>query len=120
MVPRSISCGSSTDLWQSVPLPFSGTFSQYAQLGHRIRKHYLSPRVFLRLFTGQFVPPIHRKTLYSLQYSMLPAKRIPVTELWSMLMDGEKPNKSQTNGAATAPSVRRGQSRKASAHWWSQ
>jgi phosphatidylinositol glycan class Q protein len=35
--------------------------------------------------SGEFVPPIPRRTLYSLQYSMLPAERTPVGELWERL-----------------------------------
>lgn len=70
---------------ESVPLPLSQTFAQYAQLGHRLRKHYLSPRVFLAIVSGQFVPPIHRKNLYGLQYSMLPKQRVGVGELWGLL-----------------------------------
>ncbi|KAJ2970767.1 hypothetical protein NUW58_g9596 [Xylaria curta] len=58
-----------------VPLEFSAMFHQYFQMGNRLRKHYLSPRVLFGLVTGRFVPPIHRKNLYSLQYSMLPARR---------------------------------------------
>ena len=61
-------------------------FNEYFQLGNRIRKHYISPRVFLCLVTGRFVPPIHRKNLYSLQYSMLPAHRAGIGELWTRLM----------------------------------
>ena len=68
-------------------LPLTQTFSQYAQLGHRLRKHYLSPRVFLCLVSGQFVPPIHRKNLYSLQYSMLPVQRVSIGDLWRLLTD---------------------------------
>jgi phosphatidylinositol glycan class Q protein len=60
-------------------------FHQYFQLGHRIRKHYLSPRVLLCLATGKFVPPIHRKNLYSLQYSMLPARRAGIMDMWHAL-----------------------------------
>lgn len=62
-------------------------FDQYFQLGHRIHKHYFSPRVILCLMTGQFLPPIHRKSLYSLQYSMLPAQRAGVVEAWSRLTE---------------------------------
>lgn len=58
-------------------------FHQYFQLGSRIRKHYLSPRVVFCLLTGKFVPPINRKNLYSLQYSMLPAKRSGIMEMWA-------------------------------------
>ena len=58
-------------------------FHQYFQMGHRIRKHYLSPRVVLCLLTGKFVPPLNRKNLYSLQYSMLPARRAGVMEMWT-------------------------------------
>lgn len=67
------------------PLPFSKMFHQYFQLGRRIRAHYLSPRVLLCLLTGKFVPPIHRKNLYSLQYSMLPARRAGIGEMWKAL-----------------------------------
>jgi phosphatidylinositol N-acetylglucosaminyltransferase subunit Q len=61
-------------------------FNEYFQLGNRIRKHYLSPGNFLRFVTGRFVPPIHRKNLYSLQYSMLPVRRSGIVELWELLM----------------------------------
>lgn len=57
-------------------------FHQYFQMGSRIHKHYLSPRVLLCLLTGKFVPPINRKKLYSLQYSMLPARRASIREMW--------------------------------------
>jgi phosphatidylinositol glycan class Q protein len=80
---------------KSVPLPLSQTMSQYAQLGQRIRKHYLSPRVFLRLLSGQFVPPIHRKNLYSLQYSMLPIQRVSMGELWEMMSAAADTTKSK-------------------------
>ena len=60
---------------------------QYFQLGQRIRKHYLSLSVLLCLATGQFLPPIHRKSLYSLQYSMLPARRAGVLEVWAWLTE---------------------------------
>ena len=62
-------------------------FNQYFQLGHRIHKHYFSPSVVLCLITGQFLPPIHRKSLYSLQYSMLPAQRAGVLEAWNRLTE---------------------------------
>ncbi|KAI9682728.1 MAG: phosphatidylinositol N-acetylglucosaminyltransferase subunit gpi1 [Trizodia sp. TS-e1964] len=74
-------------LLKSVPLSFPAMFHQYFELGHRIRKHYLSPRVILCLATGRFVPPIHRKNLYSLQYSMLPARRAGILELWKRLTE---------------------------------
>ncbi len=70
---------------RSVPLSFPTMFQQYFQLGNRLRKHYLSFNVILCLMTGQFVPPIHRKNLYSLQYSMLPARRAGVMEMWKAL-----------------------------------
>ncbi|KAK9414699.1 putative Gpi1-domain-containing protein [Seiridium unicorne] len=68
-----------------IPLSFTDMFHQYFQMGSRIRKHYLSPRVLFCLVTGRFVPPIHRKVLYSLQYSMLPAQRSGITEMWGAL-----------------------------------
>ncbi|KAI1075167.1 Gpi1-domain-containing protein [Whalleya microplaca] len=67
------------------PLTFTAMFHQYFQMGNRIRKHYLSPRVLFCLVTGRFVPPIHRKVLYSLQYSMLPARRAGLMEMWEAL-----------------------------------
>ncbi|KAK3376742.1 Gpi1-domain-containing protein [Lasiosphaeria ovina] len=67
---------------KSIPLNFKAMFHQYFQMGNRIRKHYLSPRVVLCLLTGKFVPPLNRKNLYSLQYSMLPARRAGVMEMW--------------------------------------
>lgn len=72
-------------------------FEQYFQLGQRIRKHYLSPRVLLCLATGKFVPPIHRKNLYSLQYSMLPARRAGIMDMWNVLTSEEvkKPDGSE-------------------------
>ncbi|KAI1339742.1 Gpi1-domain-containing protein [Xylariaceae sp. FL0016] len=68
-----------------VPLKFTAMFHQYFQMGNRIRKHYLAPRVLFCLITGRFVPPIHRKNLYSLQYSMLPARRAGIWEMWEAL-----------------------------------
>ncbi|KAG5930273.1 hypothetical protein E4U42_002485 [Claviceps africana] len=70
---------------KSIPLSFSAMFHQYFQMAHRIRKHYLAPRVLLCLLTGQFVPPINRKNLYSLQYSMLPARRANIWDMWRAL-----------------------------------
>lgn len=90
----------------SVPLPLSETFTQYAQLGQRLRKHYLSPRVFLCLLSGQFVPPIHRKNLYSLQYSMLPVQRVGIKELWALLKQEERKGMNGAmgmNGNSVAP-----------------
>jgi len=60
-------------------------FNEYFQLGDRIQKHYLSPGVLLCLATGGFVPPLHRKNLYGLQYSMLPSRRVGIIELWAKL-----------------------------------
>ncbi|KAK0721506.1 N-acetylglucosaminyl transferase component-domain-containing protein [Apiosordaria backusii] len=68
---------------KSIPLSFKAMFHQYFQMGHRIRKHYLSPRVLLCLLTGKFVPPLDRRNLYSLQYSMLPARRAGIMEMWN-------------------------------------
>jgi phosphatidylinositol glycan class Q protein len=96
-------------LLHSIPLPLSHTFTQYAHLTHRLRKHYLSPRVFLCLVSGQFVPPIHRKILYSLQYSMLPARRVGVGELWRLLSEDEGGGGGE-DGVGFAPSASLGAS----------
>ncbi|GKT82578.1 N-acetylglucosaminyl transferase component [Colletotrichum tofieldiae] len=69
----------------SIPLTFRAMFHQYFQMGNRIRKHYLSPRVLLCLLTGQFVPPLNRKNLYSLQYGMLPARRASFRQMWDAI-----------------------------------
>ncbi|KAF2459497.1 N-acetylglucosaminyl transferase component-domain-containing protein [Lineolata rhizophorae] len=91
---------------KSVPLPLRAMFNEYFQLGNRIRKHYLSPGVFLCLASGRFVPPIHRKNLYSLQYSMLPARRAGILELWSKLTE------KLPSTAKAAPGMMNGQIRK--------
>lgn len=70
---------------KSIPLPLAAIFHEYFQFGNRIKKHYLSISVFLSLATGGFVPPFHRKNLYGLQYSMLPAQRVGIAELWDRL-----------------------------------
>ncbi|KAI5361424.1 Putative N-acetylglucosaminyl transferase component [Septoria linicola] len=112
---------------KSIPLPLSHTFSQYAQLGQRLRKHYLSPRVFLCLVSGQFVPPIHRKNLYSLQYSMLPVKRITVGELWQLLTADKKPQEYGhanghpiTNGHIAGGKKLNAKTKGANGYWWSK
>jgi phosphatidylinositol glycan class Q protein len=70
-------------------------FHQYFQMASRIRKHYLSPRVLLCLLTGKFVPPINRKNLYSLQYSMLPARRAGIMEMWEAVHSLPPPRRRQ-------------------------
>ncbi|KAI1429071.1 N-acetylglucosaminyl transferase component [Xylaria sp. FL1777] len=81
---------------------YSAMFHQYFQMGSRLRKHYLSLRVLFCLVTGRFVPPIHRKNLYSLQYSMLPARRAGITDIWEALnsLPAKKPVRSQSYGLA--------------------
>jgi phosphatidylinositol glycan class Q protein len=70
---------------KSTPLPLGAMFKQYSQLGSRLKRHYVSARVILCLFTGKAVPPIHRRNLYSMQYGMLPARRASVLEVWNKL-----------------------------------
>jgi phosphatidylinositol glycan class Q protein len=65
-------------------------FESYFELGNRIRKQYFSPGVILKLATGRFVPPLPRSSLYSLQYSMLPAKRPGIAELWNQVRERNK------------------------------
>ncbi|KAI9680727.1 MAG: phosphatidylinositol N-acetylglucosaminyltransferase subunit gpi1 [Caeruleum heppii] len=92
----------------SVPLSFRAMFQQYFQLGHRIRKHYLSPQVIFCLATGRFVPPIHRKNLYSLQYSMLPARRAGILETWSRLTGTAVATASSARKTPSTANPRRG------------
>ncbi|KAI1173348.1 n-acetylglucosaminyl transferase component GPI1 [Nemania sp. FL0916] len=86
-----------------IPLDFSAMFHQYFQMGNRLRKHYLSPRVLFCLVTGRFVPPIPRKNLYSLQYSMLPAHRAGIAEIWEALssLPAKQPVGLHSYGVAT-------------------
>ncbi|KAF2666538.1 N-acetylglucosaminyl transferase component Gpi1 [Microthyrium microscopicum] len=90
----SIAAPTSRIYLRSVPLPFQAMFHEYFQLGNRIRQHYVSLGVIGCLIIGRFVPPIHRRNLYSLQYSMLPAQRISIVDLWNLL-SGQQP---QANG----------------------
>ncbi|SPO04427.1 related to N-acetylglucosaminyl-phosphatidylinositol biosynthetic protein gpi1 [Cephalotrichum gorgonifer] len=83
----------SLTVFQPTPLSFGGMFHQYLNMAHRIRKHYLSPTVLVCLLTGKLVPPIDMKNLYSLQYSMLPAKRPGILEMWSALSSSAPPKK---------------------------
>ncbi|KAL2112697.1 hypothetical protein VUR80DRAFT_6724 [Thermomyces stellatus] len=76
-----------------IPLSFGAMFHQYLQMAQRIRKHYLSPTVLFCLVTGKLVPPIDRKSLYSLQYSMLPARRPGIWEMWGALTGDERPRR---------------------------
>lgn len=69
----------------STPLSVRQIFEQYFQLWARIRRHYLSPKVMLRLLTGRFVPPLGRNEMYGLQYSALPRDRATVGEVWTSL-----------------------------------
>lgn len=83
---------------QSIPLSLRAMFDQYFQLGHRLRKHYLSPQVIFCLVTGRFVPPIHRRNLYSMQYSMLPARRAGMAEVWAQLTEKKSSGANSTSG----------------------
>lgn len=83
-------------------------FHQYLEMAHRIRKHYLSPTVLFCLVTGRLVPPIDRKNLYSLQYSMLPARRPGIWEMWVALTGTARPGRP----GWTAAGRRGGQGRK--------
>jgi phosphatidylinositol glycan class Q protein len=85
--PQGPSASTSHIIVRSIPLPLQHMFHEYFQLGSQIQSHYLLPGVFLRLITGRFVPPMHRKNLYSLQYSMLPAVRVGVSDLWRRLQE---------------------------------
>lgn len=44
------------------------------------------------------MPPIHRKSLYSLQYSMLPARRASILDVWQRLTEKTLPA-TDCNGA---------------------
>jgi phosphatidylinositol N-acetylglucosaminyltransferase subunit Q len=76
----------------STPLSIRQIFSQYSQLGARIRQHYLSPKVVFRLLTGRFVPPLRREEMYGLQYSVLPRERVSIAEVWKGLTEADSTN----------------------------
>lgn len=83
-------------------------FDSYFELGNRLRKHYLSPSVIFSLSSGQFVPPIHRHSLYSLQYGMLPAKRAGIAELWKQFNSKERTPMDKANVQPSAFLNKRG------------
>jgi len=82
----------------STPLSLRQIFEQYFQLGARIRKHYLSPKVLLRLLTGRFVPPLGRSEMYDLQYSVLPRERASISEVWKALSETDVRTTDNVNG----------------------
>lgn len=82
----------------STPLSLREIFAPYFHLGARVRKHYLSPKVVLRLITGRFVPPLGRSEMYGLQYSMLPQQRVTVSEVWKALTGND-------SAKGTAPQI---------------
>ena len=82
----------------STPLSIRQIFLQYFQLGSRIQKHYLSPKVVYRLLTGQFIPPISRESMYQMQYTVLPRKRVSVAQVWKELTAIDAPVAGQVHG----------------------
>ncbi|KAJ5888529.1 hypothetical protein N7495_008570 [Penicillium taxi] len=90
---------------ESIPLPLRAMFDQYFQLGHRLRKHYLAPSVIFCLVTGRFVPPIHRRNLYGMQYSMLPAHRANMGEVWTLLTQPKKRSGGSSGSASMKGSI---------------
>lgn len=93
---------------KSTPLPLRAIFHEYFNFGNRITKHYLSPKVFLGFGTGTFVPPLHRKNLYGLQYSQLPAKRVGIVELWNRLKAAQPKAKGTYGSTGTNGTIRKG------------
>ena len=83
---------------RSTPLSVRQIFLQYFQLGSRLRKHYLSPKVVYRLLTGQFIPPISRESMYQMQYTVLPRKRVSVAQVWKELTAIDVPVTGQVQG----------------------
>ena len=83
---------------RSTPLSVRQIFLQYFQLGSRLRKHYLSPKVVYRLLTGQFIPPISRESMYQMQYTVLPRKRVSVAQVWKELTAIDVPVAAQVQG----------------------
>lgn len=100
----------------STPLSIKQIFQQYFQLGARIRKHYLSPKVVFRLLTGRFVPPLGRGEMYGMQYSVLPRERASTTEVWKGLFEEQEHQNKGMNDSAfeddSIPTWLRGSSRK--------
>lgn len=86
----------------STPLSLRQIFEQYFQLWARIRRHYLSPKVMLRLLTGRFVPPLGRNEMYGLQYSALPRDRATIGEVWNSLNEPQRQNPQAENSKASS------------------
>ncbi|KAL2399045.1 N-acetylglucosaminyl-phosphatidylinositol biosynthetic protein gpi1 [Exophiala dermatitidis] len=89
----------------STPLSLRHIFEQYFQLWARIRQHYLSPKVILRLLTGRFVPPLGRSEMYGLQYSVLPRERATVSEVWKILSATSSSETNSTTGTSGSNSA---------------
>lgn len=91
-------------------------FHEYSQLGGHIKKHYVSPNIIVSLLEGGIVPPLHRKNLYSLQYSTLPATRISISDLWRRLTEAlpswTEANKAQNGSAVNGRHVPVGRGRR--------
>lgn len=76
------------------------------------------------------MPPIHRKNLYSLQYSMLPVQRATISELWQLLTGERKTEgvggSAYTNGyghVGNLPAGKKsgnGKLKGANGYWWSR
>ncbi|KTW29199.1 hypothetical protein T552_01155 [Pneumocystis carinii B80] len=66
---------------RSIPLSLESMFCQYSRLFERLKCHYFSKEIIINLIRGIIVPIIPREKLYTLQYSMLPEKRISIIEL---------------------------------------
>ncbi|KAJ9651016.1 pig-Q [Neophaeococcomyces mojaviensis] len=104
----------------STPLSVRQIFAQYFQLGGRIRKHYLSPKVVFRLLTGRFVPPLGRGEMYGMQYSVLPRERASMSDVWKGLFEERRDhvadaygaNGSIYNGSISVPPYFRGSGRR--------
>lgn len=107
MNPSAASCKGTTNtafvVLKPKPLPLSKMFYQFSLLSLRIRIHYLSFPVIIRLVSGQFVP-IQRSKLYSLLYSTLPSQRISISQLSKDLFSEAALFKKQSE-SKTAPPV---------------
>lgn len=84
VLPSPTDSSTSLILLQPLPLQFGKMFYQFTLLTTRLRLHYLSFSVVLRLLSGQFVP-IQRSKLYTLLYSKLPARRVNIHDLYKEL-----------------------------------
>ncbi|EEB07940.2 pig-Q [Schizosaccharomyces japonicus yFS275] len=71
---------------KSKSISLGSMFQQYRKLARRLCAYYLSFQVVWGLAVGLPIPPIPASRLYSIQYSMLPLRRVSIRQLWHLFL----------------------------------